>query len=494
MTAARRETPAGGRQGRLHRLLQWIANSSTRTIVLSFALLILAGSLLLTLPVASRSGISIGYLPALFTATSCVCVTGLIVVDTATHWTGFGQLVIIMLIQAGGLGLVTITSFFLLATGRRLGMRSMLAVQESMGSERFADSRRLVWRIVQFTAGTELLGAILLVWRFSLRMPLAAALRRGVFQSISAFCNAGFDLMGDYSGPFSSLTTWNDDPVVLVTTGLLLATGGLGFVVWEDLLGRLRHVWRRVLGRGRERDAEAGHGELRFHTRLVLGLTLLLTLLGLVCFWLLEHDNHGAQGLGTLPGWQQPFAAWFQSVTLRTAGFNSIDQTGLTDASKLLGVMLMFIGAGPASTGGGIKHTTLAVIFAAAIANARGREETVLRRRTIPRAVVQRALVIFLMGITIFSVSSFLLAIIEEPAIRADRFRVIDLLYEVASAFGTVGVTSAPTSALQPLSHIVLIACMFLGRVGPASFAMGLAQRRPQHSSIVWPEGRTYVG
>ncbi|MDI9470986.1 MAG: potassium transporter TrkG [Bacillota bacterium] len=486
--------PAGGLRGGLHRLLQWIVGSSTRTIVLSFALLILVGSLLLTLPLASRNGLSVGYLPALFTATSCVCVTGLIVVDTATHWTGFGQLVIIMLIQAGGLGLVTITSFFLLATGRRLGMRSMLAVQESMGSERFVDSRQLVWRIVQFTAGTELLGAILLVWRFSLRMPFLSALRRGTFQSVSAFCNAGFDLMGDYSGPFSSLTTWNDDPIVLLTTGLLLATGGLGFVVWEDLLGRLRRLWRQLRGQQRRTDSGGDPGGLHFHTRLVLGLTLFLTLFGLVCFWLLEHDNHGTQGLGTLPFWQQPFAAWFQSVTLRTAGFNSIDQAGLTDASKLLGVMLMFIGAGPASTGGGIKHTTLAVIVAAAIANARGREETVLRRRTIPRAVVLRALVIFLLGITICSVSSFLLAVIEEPSIRADRFRVIDLLYEVASAFGTVGVTSAPTSALQPLSHIVLIACMFLGRVGPASFAMGLAQRRPQHSSIVRPEGRTYVG
>lgn len=492
--AAKRGAPAAGGHGRLHHLVQWIAGSSTRTIVLSFALLILVGSLLLTLPLASRNGVSAGYLPALFTATSCVCVTGLIVVDTATYWTGFGQLVIILLIQAGGLGLVTITSFFLLATGRRLGMRSMLAVQESMASERFADSRKLVWRVVQFTAGAEFLGAILLVWRFSQRMSFTEALGRGVFQSVSAFCNAGFDLMGDYSGPFSSLTSWNDDPIVLVTTGLLLTTGGLGFVVWEDLFGRLLRAWQQARERGRHSGAETDHGGLRFHTRLVLGLTLLLTLVGLACFWLLEHDNHGAQGLGTLPGWQQPFAAWFQSVTLRTAGFNSIDQAGLTDASKLLGIMLMFIGAGPASTGGGIKHTTLAVIVAAAIANARGREETVLRQRTIPRAVVQRALVIFLMGISICCISSFLLAVIEEPSIRAGRFQVIDLLYEVTSAFGTVGVTAAPTTALQPLSHIVLIACMFLGRVGPASFAMGLAQRRPQHSSIVRPEGRTFVG
>ena len=239
-TRARRRPPTEVEEEQepplLQRIRHWLFATPPRGIVLSFALLILLGTVLLSMPFASRNGQSIGLSSALFTATSSVCVTGLIVVDTATHWSVWGQLIILLLIQFGGLGLVTLTSFFFMATRRRIGMRSMLAVHESMGTDAFVDTRRMVVRIVAITLSIEALGALILTWRFARYLPLPQAAWRGVFHGISAFCNAGFDLMGNVTGPFSSMTAWNDDPIVLITLGCLLAMGGLGFVVWNDLL------------------------------------------------------------------------------------------------------------------------------------------------------------------------------------------------------------------------------------------------------------------
>ncbi len=458
-------------------LERWILQSPPRVIVISFALVILLSALLLTLPLASADGKSIGFFNALFTATSATCVTGLIVVDTATQWSAFGQMVIILAIQIGGLGLVTIMSFFVLAAKRRVSLKTMLAMQETTASDNFVDARTLVSRIIAITLAFELLGGLMLTWRYSLRMPLPDALRRGLFQGVSAFCNAGFDLMGDFSGPFSSLTAWSDDPWVLLTTAFLIIFGGMGFIVWNDLLTRPR---RKL--------------HLRYHTKLVLKLTVTLLVIGTVLTALLEWNNSGTQALGTLPPGERMLAAFFQSASLRTAGFNSIDQANLTVASKFLGVILMFIGAGPASTGGGIKATTFAVVLAAAIANVRGQEDVILYKRRIDRSIYMRALVIMMLGISVLVSGSFLLAVFEQHRLLAGDFSFIDLMYEVISGFATVGVTSTPTYSLTTASRFVLIACMFLGRVGPASFAMGLTLQHRGSAEKVAPEGKTYVG
>lgn len=455
---------------------QWLTASPPRFVTLSFALVILIGTILLTLPIASADGQSAGPLKALFTATSATCVTGLIVVDTATYWSSFGHYVIIALIQVGGLGLITITSFFLFAARKKIGMRTLLAVQESIGSESFASSRQLVKKIIFVTISTEMIGGIILTWRYAQRMPFLDALTRGMFQGVSAFCNAGFDLMGNFTGKFSSLTHWNDDPVVTMTTAFLIIIGGLGFVVWDDLI------------QYRKRK------KLHFHSKLVLTATALCLILGTAFFLIVEWDNTGTSALGTLPVWQRPFAAFFQSATLRTAGFNSIDQANLTDSSKLVGSILMFIGAGPASTGGGTKVTSFGVLIALISSYFKGRDETFLGHHRINRDVIRRALTIIFVGVGIVLISSMIITFTEKQALAAGQFSYLDIVYEVVSGFATVGVTSIGTPALTVGTWIVLIINMYLGRVGPASFAMGLTVSQSSDHSLVYPEGKTFVG
>lgn len=464
-------------RGFFTRLLRWILQSPPRVIVISFALVIMVSTFLLSLPIASANGRSIGFLHALFTATSATCVTGLVVADTAIQWSTFGELVIILSVQIGGLGLVTIMSFFMMAAKRKVSLKTMLAMQESTASESFVDAKTLVSRIIGITLSFELLGGAILTARYATRMSFLNALRRGMFQGISAFCNAGFDLMGDFSGPYSSLTAWHDDPVVLLTTAFLIIFGGMGFVVWNDLLTRPKRKTH-----------------LSYHTKLILKLTTILIVVGSLASALLEWQNMGELTMGQLPVGEKLIASFFQSTTLRTAGFNSINQANLTTASKFFGVIWMFIGAGPASTGGGVKVTTLAVVVAAAIANVRGQDEVILAKRRVDRSIYMRALVIMMMGIMMLVFGSFFLSIFEQHRIKAGDFDFIDIMYEVISSFATVGVTSTPTSSLTSASHIVLIICMYLGRVGPASFAMGLTLRQRGSAEQIMPEGRTYVG
>lgn len=464
------------RRGLGYNIYRWVTSSTTRLVTLSFALVILVGAALLTLPFASATGSSLGPLKALFTATSATCVTGLIVGDTATIWSTFGKVVIIVLIQIGALGLITIMSSFLLATRKKISLKTMLAMQESVGTDTFNEAGQLVKRIIIITLSCEMIGAAILTWRFALRMPFFEALGKGVFQGISAFCNAGFDLHGDTSGPYSSLTTFNNDPLVLVVTGLLIIIGGLGFVVWDDLLNL--HKRKR----------------LQYHSKIVLVVTGTLLLSGTIFFLVAEWGNTGKDCLGSLPVWERPFAAFFHSVTLRTAGFNSIDQAHLTGPSKIFGVLLMFIGAGPASTGGGVKVTSAAILIGTMISYFRGREQISLNRHRLNEELVKRTLVIIFTGIFILFISTLLISFFEADALAGGRFGVLDILYEVTSGFATVGVTSLGTPGLSGMSWVVLICCMYLGRVGPASFAMGLTFQQKSKKSVIFPEGKTFVG
>jgi trk system potassium uptake protein TrkH len=457
---------------------RWINARPGRVIALSFLLIISIGTILLVLPISSRNGTSIGFLQALFAATSATCVTGLVTVDTATHWSIFGKIVILTLIQIGGLGLVTITSFFYTMMRRKASLKAMVVTQESTASFGFADVMKLVRRVIIITFSIELVGAIILSWRFISREGFWRGIGKGIFHAVSSFCNAGFDLQGDTAaGPFSSLTAYQNDSVVVLTTALLIIVGGLGFVVWTGLL-----EWPR-------------EKRLNFHSRIVLILTGTLLLVGTVFFYFAESGNTSHPlALGSLPPLKQPLAAFFQSLTPRTAGFNTIDQASLTDSSKFMTILLMFIGAAPGSTAGGIKITTFAVVVATIISDIQRRDEIVLLRHRLPRDSFTRALAIMGLAMSIVLTTTMLLTFFERAALETGRFGFIDLLFEAASAFGTVGLSAVGTPSLSQASWILLIPVMYLGRVGPASFAIGLALPRIAHTERVHPEGRTMVG
>ncbi len=458
--------------------LRWINANPGRVISLSFLAVILVGTALLVLPFATQSGQTAGLLKALFTATSATCVTGLIVADTATYWTGFGKFVILALIQIGGLGLVTITSFFYSLMRRKTSLRTLVVTQESTASFGFADVLGLVRRIIIMTLSVELIGACVFAWRFVPKFGWSQGLGKAFFQSISAFCNAGFDLFGNTAaGPYSSLTSFGQDPVVMVTTSLLVIVGGLGFVVWSDLLAF------RIQKR------------LNFHTKVVLAMTGILLLAGTALYLGAEYSNIGnAYAMGSLPTWQRPLAAFYQSVMTRTAGFNSIDQASLSDSSKFMTLILMFVGAAPGSTAGGIKVTTLAVILATIYSDVRGQDEIVLVRHRLPRETFTRAFGIAGLGMALIMVSTLLLSFFERDLLAAGSLSFLDLCFESTSAFATVGLSSAGTSGLSHFSWAVLIPVIYLGRVGPAAFAISLALMKKTEHELVHPEGKLLVG
>ena len=429
------------------------------------------------LPISSMDGKSLGFINSLFTTVSATCVTGLVVVDTAMQFTYFGRVVVICLIQIGGLGLVTITTFFLSLVRRRVGLRARVLAQESSGSFSFMELPHLIKSIVLTTLAFEFTGFVLLSTQYVPQFGWSGGLGRAAFQAVSAFCNAGFDLMGDTaSGPYSSLTAYSGNPVVLLTTGFLIIFGGLGFIVWRDLFN-----YRKTKS-------------LRLHSKIAISMTVILVLAGSLFFLMAEWNNQGTQAMGSLPEWQRPLAAFFQSVTLRTAGFNSINQANLLSGSKLVSVMLMFIGAGSGSTGGGIKVTTFALLLAAVSSDIRGRDQIIVRNHQIPRVAVQRAIAIFFLGMGVMVGLSFILCFTEAAALHKGTFEYLDLLFESASAFGTVGVTSAQTPVLTTLSHIFIIPAMFIGRVGPVTFAISLAMRESKEMSNIYPEGKIQIG
>lgn len=437
--------------------------SPTRMIVSSFAVLIFLGGLLLNLPVASNSGISIGFVNALFTATSATCVTGLIVADTLTQWTLFGQIIILVLIQVGGLGIITLATFFSAILGRKVGMKGRILAQASISEYSFTEVVAMIKGIVLITLVIEAAGAILFSIRFVPMFGLKG-IYMSVFQSISAFCNAGFDLMGGYK----SLTDFNGEPIILYTTAALIVIGGLGFIVWKDLYEY--HETRT----------------LYLHTKLVLMMTVLLIFGGAMFFLFQEYSNPST--MGALNFTEKINAAMFQSVTTRTAGFNSIDVDGMTEISKMFSVFLMFVGAAPGSTAGGVKVTTLAIVIVAIVSNIRGNSETVVLKRKVGQDVINKSLAIIgLSMILVFAMTTIIIAIEDMP--------FINVLFECTSAFGTVGQSTGITPLLHDSSKILLSFMMFLGRVGPLTFAVALAMREKKTlQNSVYPEGKIMVG
>jgi trk system potassium uptake protein len=437
--------------------------SPTRMIVFSFATVIFLGGLLLNLPAASNSGESIGFINALFTATSATCVTGLVVADTLTQWTIFGQIVIIVLIQIGGLGIITLATFFSAILGRKVGMKGRILAQASISDYSFTEVVAMIRGIVLITFAIEAIGAMLLAIRF---VPLFGlrGIYMSMFQSISSFCNAGFDLMGDYK----SMTEFNGDPLVIYTVCGLIVVGGLGFIVWKDLYDY------RV------------NKTLYLHTKLVLIMTAILIFGGATFFLFQEFSNPAT--MGPLEFVEKINASFFQSVTTRTAGYNSINVDGMTEISKMFSVFLMFVGAAPGSTAGGVKVTTLAIVVVAIVSNIRGNSETIVLKRKVGQDIINKSLAIIgLSMILIFAMTTVIISIEKLP--------FISVLFECTSAFGTVGQSTGITPNLHGSSKLLLSFMMFLGRVGPLTFAVALAMREKktlQHA--VYPEGKIMVG
>ncbi len=443
-----------------------------RVIVVSFLIVIAAGTLLLMMPFCSASGKFTPFLDALFTATSATCVTGLVVVDTGTYFSVIGQSVILLLIQIGGLGLVTFATFFNVLLHRRLKYRSMNVAMESISASSMSDVAHLVRVIFIFSLSFECLGALILSTVF---VPQYGA--HGVFisafLSVSAFCNGGFDILG-FQTQFCSVTNYWDSPVVLCTLMALIVCGGLGFVVWQDLY-RYKYTHRLLL-----------------HTRLVMAVTAVLIAGGTLAVLLCEWNNPDT--LGQMPFLDKLLNSAFLSVSTRTAGFNSFSVNDMRDITKLFCVLLMFIGAAPASTGGGIKITTAVVLFMTVFCALRDAEDTVICKHRISKNTVYKAMAITFVGFTAVCITTLVLL----GAARNGSVSLIDALFEAASAFGTVGITAGVTAAAGPLSRILLILNMFLGRVGPLVLGLSItvksARSHEASSTEVLPEGKIMVG
>lgn len=437
-----------------------------RVLMMFFLLVIALGSILLALPVASRSGESCGAMTALFTATSATCVTGLSLVDSFTQWSSFGQGVLLALIQIGGLGYMTFVSVFFFLLRRRIGLRERLIIQQAMALGEVDGVVRLLRLVISGTFLVEGIGALILTVRFSMLFPFKKALWLGVFHAISAFCNAGFDVLG-FLEPGSSVMAFGADGVVLLTLAAMIVIGGLGFFVWNDLL----------MGQKKNR--------LSVHTRLVLVMTLTLLLGGMAVIAALEWNNPETLGPLTVP--QKLLGAFFQSATTRTAGFAAVDQGGLTGGSKLVSILLMLVGGSSGSTAGGIKTVSIALLCLMAWSVARNRKDTVAFGRKIAQDQINSAASIAIMVTALALVGGVILS-------ASNGLPLGDCLYESVSAICTVGLSTGITAGLDIGSKLLLILYMFFGRVGLMTISFAFMTKIPPDNAIGRPVSRVLIG
>ena len=413
----------------LHRLRL----SSFQVILLGFAAVILFGAFLLMLPISSKNGAATPFSDALFTSTSAVCVTGLIVQDTATYWSYFGQAIILMLIQIGGLGVVTVAASVSILAGRKIGLGQRSTMQEAMSAPSVGGIVRLTWFILKGVLLFEVLGMLAMLPVFCADHG-ANGIWMAVFHSISAFCNAGFDVMGDVSGPYSSLTAYAANPIVSIAIMLLILIGGIGFLTWEDIYRQKWHIKK-----------------YRTQSKIILAMTGVLLFLPALYFFFFEFEDHA---IG-----ERILLSLFQAVTPRTAGFNTANLGLISEVGCLLMIFLMLVGGSPGSTAGGMKTTTLAVLFASAASVFRKKENAQMFQRRIADDTVKHALAIGLLYIVLFLLGGTVISAVE-------GLPLLPCLYETASAIGTVGLSLGITPSLGTVSRILLMALMFFGRVG----------------------------
>ena len=411
--------------------------TSTRIIIGGFIIAILIGTLLLMLPISNNMNKVSDFSDCLFTATSALCVTGLVVKDTATYWSMFGQTIILILIQLGGLGIIIVTSVIMILLGSKIGLLQRTTLQEALAANRVGGIVKLTKFVINGTIAVEFTGAVLLFLSFKNDYPLFKAIWYSIFHSVSAFCNAGFDLMGEVE-KFSSLTSYRTDVLVNIVIMILIIVGGIGFGVWNDVITKKTKFYK-----------------YRLQSKIVILTTIVLIISPAVYYYFLELKGYD--------GIERVISAFFQSVTTRTAGFNTIDLGNLSEVGQAVTIVLMLIGGSPGSTAGGMKTTTFAIMILSTIAIFRKQNELNIFNRRVPVEIVRNALAVFMMYLNLFLFSGFIICNIE-------KIKLMEAFFEVASALGTVGLTLGITTSLSPISKYIIIFLMYMGRVGGLTF------------------------
>lgn len=447
--------------------------STTQVIAVGFLIAVIIGTLLLLLPFASADGRSVPFVTALFTATTSVCVTGLTVVTTATGWSLFGHIVILLLVQLGGLGVVTFSTSILLLLNKRVTLRDRLLLEDAFNLNTLSGLVAFLKKVLLWTFSAELIGAVcylpIMLPRYGAR-----GIWYSVFTSVSAFCNAGLDILGenslnDYVGHFG---------MNLVTT-LLIIAGGIGFIVWDDI--------GRVIRLIKDRQAKAGQffKRLNLHSKLTLSVTGILLLGGAMLILAFEYTNPLTIGEFSFGG--KVMASFFQSVTSRTAGFTTISQSGLRDPSVILSIILFFIGGSSVGTAGGVKTTSVALVVLFAVSTARASRETHVFRRTISSELLHKAL-----AVVTISFATLVAAVMALSAVTGGE--LTDVAYEAASAVGTVGLTRDFTTEMNTAGRLIIVLCMYLGRIGPISMAVAFGRKRGARGLVSYPNEQVTVG
>lgn len=449
--------------------------TTTQMIAYGFLTAIVIGAILLSLPIASANGEATNFLDALFTATTSICVTGLVTVTTATHWSTFGKIVILVLIQFGGLGIVTFTTTIMLGLRKRITLKERLLIQDAYNLDTLRGLVKLTIRIIKGTLLIEGIGAVLYAIQFVPEFGFVGGVGRAIFNSVSAFCNAGMDIVGE-----TSMEPYIFNPLINITTMLLIIIGGIGFPVWWDLCKlakafiyeklSMKVIWRKM----------------ELHTKLVLTVTLILIVSGAVLIFAMEYDN--PLTIGDMSFGNKAMASTFQSVTTRTAGFQTIPQQDFTHSSSLLFIIFMFIGGSPSGTAGGIKTVTLAVLILTILSSIRNKQDVEVYNRQITDAFVRKSIAVFGVSFIVLMTSTLLLCITETGDF-------IDIVFETTSAIGTVGLTRGFTSQLSDLGKIIIIITMYLGRIGPITMALAFnSHKREKTNARKLPTDKILVG
>lgn len=448
--------------------------STTQMIALGFLLTVVGGSLLLMLPVSSADGTYTPFVDALFTSTTSVCVTGLVVVNTFEHWSLFGQIVILFLIQCGGLGIITFTTSLMLLLHKKVTLKGCMLLQDAFNLDSLSGLVRFTHKVLIGTFTIEFIGAFFYSFTFIPDFGLAKGIWISVFTSISAFCNAGIDLIGP-----SSLAGYATNVNVNLTTMFLITMGGLGFIVWFDILKNIRAI------RNKEMPHTAFFNRLCLHTKIVLTVSISLIIIGAVIVFAFEYNNPATIGNMSVP--HKILASFFQSVTTRTAGFFTFSQKGMRDATTLFCLILMFIGGSPVGTAGGVKTTTLALIIIAAMSAVKGSEYGTAYGRRIPNRTMRKALAVVLASLCFLFTSIIILSTYTGGDL-------LDIVFESTSAIGTVGLTRDYTATLDLSGKVIIIICMYAGRLGPMTLPIIFSSRKSKYGLAMFPREDITVG
>lgn len=437
--------------------------NEVQILALGFLILIFIGGIILSLPISSANGEYTNFLDSLFTATSATCVTGLVTVDTGTHWSLFGQIIIMILIEVGGLGFMSFATIITVALGKKITLKDRLLMQEAMNTFSIQGLVKMIKYVMWFSFGIQFFGALIFSTQFIPEYGFSKGIFYSIFHSVSCFCNAGFDLFGN----FNSYTGYYSNPIVLLTVCILIILGGIGFTVMVEIYNY------------------PNNNRLSLHSKLVILISTILVFGGTVLFFILEYNNpETMQSMGIGDKLLNSFVA---SVSPRTAGVNSVSTDGMTNASKFLTVILMFIGGSPGSTAGGIKTSTLGILLFTVISVIKRREDTEFFKRRFSKGLVYKSVAVFGIGICLIIIVTMILSITEP------KESFISLLYEATSAFGTVGLTTGVTQRLDEIGKIIVIITMYLGRVGPLTVVLALMKRSVK-SNYKYAEGKVLIG